>query len=179
MQTKNLEFQVEAVTAQRFKVSWKDGDDTLWFHALIGDGDNPEQPGDQILRVLPGANNRWPTIIRHNPNPGGAKYEYIDCANGEAAAVILNATRYIREHKLASTARKLYDEQQAQIEQARIREAAFAVVRALGQARDEANDIADALGLPGISPEDREAIRRVIHMSDAYLYRVADILGCA
>ena len=163
------EFTVEAQgRADRVRVSWGDETFRYWFFA--------EFTGDQITKVSKVLAAR-PTILRTSKAYRGST-DYLDAGAPAFAHIVLNATRHIRERKLITQAVKARDERLAAQEAARIAENAKRVRSALDTAFGEYEAIAGGLGLHGMRGYQREAIISVSNLDDAFLHRVAAILGC-
>lgn len=165
------EFTVEALhRPDRVKVIWEDAKHRYWFYA--------EFTGDQIDKVVTLADHRFPAVMRLPLGMREAFADYLDAGAPAFAPIILNATRYIRERKLITQAIKARDERLVAQEKARIEESAEDVRNALAQALKESRDLLEALGLPDAHREDRAAITVVQNLPDAFLHRVAALLGC-
>lgn len=97
-------FTVEARSPLYVKVSWTDAEGCpCWFFA--------EHDGDQLTKVKPNGFAKHPTVMRRHPGMRGGA-EVLNAGAPAFAPIVLNATRYVRKHKLAT---------QAQAERARIR----------------------------------------------------------
>lgn len=169
MQHDELQFTVETIARpNRVKVIWEDDKHRYWFYA--------EFTGDQIDKVVTLPHHRFPTIMRLPLNVRAALADYFDA--GDFTSVILAATRHIRVNTLITHAIRTRDGRLAAQEAARIAENAKRVRNALATTLKESRDTREALGLPDELLADREALVIVQNMPDAFLHRVAAILGC-
>lgn len=167
--TTQIDYQVEPrAVPGRYTVKWDLDGKRYWFPANI--------EGDQIVKVLPAGRGSLPSVGCRPLNDIHAYNTYL--VDADAAVFILDATRYIRTNKLATQARQASDDRKAALAAARIAETATRVRQALTQTEKEFEAIAEALGLQGLRQYQREGLISVGSLDDAFLFRVASILGC-
>lgn len=170
MRTQNLDFQVEPRGGDNFIVRWSENGYNYSFRAQI------DIETDQLLKVLCVGMKRFPTIVQTSSKGRHTTVQHIDCANSEAAAVVLNATRAIRNGKLASRAKRELEARRATYELQRIAQEAQDVRRALRDTLAAADDVAVALGLEPMDSANRQAVQLVRNLPDSFLARVARTL---
>jgi hypothetical protein len=148
--TQETIFTVEASNPLYVKVRWTDAEGRdCWFFA--------EHDGDQLTKVRPNGFAKYPTVMRRAP--GDKRAELLNAGAPAFAHMVLNATRYVRKHKLAT---------QAQAERARIR------------AERDAQIIAEKAAvvrrlLAGVPTDTlRQRVREALDLDDATLAKFYD-----